>query len=137
MTPITRVIDAFVAQLAAISTANGHATDIAHIETEAIQINLRSETPLPLLHVRRLASNVDARAGRGRARNRSAFRSKHISTSRPMGVPVRMRCSMIFTTPSIRRARCCSMGWRSPSRLVKPNWMMRSWAAAFFPSICP
>lgn len=65
MTPITRVIDAFVAQLAAISTANGHATDIAHIETEAIQINVRSETPLPLLHVRRLTSNVDARAGRG------------------------------------------------------------------------
>ena len=65
MNPISRVIDAFVAKLAEISIANGYDTDIANIETEAIQINLRSETPLPMLHVRRVAGSVEARAGRG------------------------------------------------------------------------
>lgn len=64
----TQVVAKLLERLAAISTANGYFTDLAHIESDKPQVDIQHDTSLPVLHLRNV-ENAITRVVAGGARS--------------------------------------------------------------------
>lgn len=54
----TQVVAKLLERLAAIGTANGYYTDVAHLESSAPQVKIGHSTTLPVLHLRNVENQI-------------------------------------------------------------------------------